>query len=427
MKLFELFESPILGGANNLKNIAQAATSGGNAEITLGNEPVTLEHPEARFIYGLYKRALQNGQQEQFMQALADPVGFHKLMQPMANMVNRDRGPEMAQAAAQRIGQPGMGESAGMRMMENTETLQHIINRFKHEVKNFMNGHDLSDDLYHALYDYYSDHGEMPYGVQKARDGDPFEWVHMKFEEDAKQYVTESVVQSVAEGWKDMMADVEKRAKDEKGSGKFDKKKNPDSGGTIYTRKYDAKTGETEDDGKDGSGEEKEKRGRGRPRTRPVADENTPRKGRGRPRKNPLPDANAPKRGRGRPKKVREWIETLRFVAEGSVQEASKWRDPKFKDKLYTQEPPEADQDDSEDVYYNRVKPDDYQGAKRSTFDRSKDTDKLHYPYGDYQVGKQAQVGDRAKKGLLTKNAIRVVKDRIKGTAGDHPTPKLPK
>ena len=188
MKLFELFESPILGGANNLKNIAQAATSGGDAEITLGNEPVTLEHPEARFIYGLYKRALQNGQQEQFMQALADPVGFHKLMQPMANMINRDRGPEMAQAAAQRIGQPGMGESAGMRMMENTETFAHITNRFKHEVKNFMNGHDLSDDLYHALYDYYSDHGEMPYGVQKARDGDPYEWVHMRFDQDVHDY-----------------------------------------------------------------------------------------------------------------------------------------------------------------------------------------------------------------------------------------------
>lgn len=55
MKLFELFESPILGGANNLRAIAQAATSGGEAHITLGDEPITLEHPEARFVYGLYK------------------------------------------------------------------------------------------------------------------------------------------------------------------------------------------------------------------------------------------------------------------------------------------------------------------------------------------------------------------------------------
>jgi hypothetical protein len=35
-------------------------------------------------------------------------------------------------------------------------------------------------------------------------------------------------------------------------------------------------------------------------------------------------------------------------------------------------------------------------------------------------------VGDRAKKGLLTKNAIAVVKNRIKGTQGNHPTPNLP-
>lgn len=324
MKLFELFESPILGGANNLKNIAQAATAGGDAEIMLGNESVTLEHPEARFIYGLYKRALQNGQQEQFLHALADPVGFHKLMQPMANMLSRNRGPEMAQAAAQRIGQPGMGESTGMHMVENTETLQHITNRFKHEVKNFMNGHDLDSDLYHALFDYYSDHGEMPYGVAKARDADPFDWVSQRFEQDAHQYVTESTLGSLEEALdmnllKGAQGSMSKNAKD------------PESERNVG-KKYGYRNDKVDDDddnydehGNEKPGKKKrvapssepaEKRGRGRPRTRPLPDENAPKKGRGRPRKNPLPDANAPKRGRGRPKKVREWIETLRFVAE---------------------------------------------------------------------------------------------------------------
>lgn len=323
MKLFELFESPILGGANNLKNIAQAATSGGDAEITLGNEPVTLDHPEARFIYGLYKRALQNGQQEQFMLALADPVGFHKLMQPMANMVARDRGPEMAQAAAQRIGQPGMGESAGMHMMENTETLQHITNRFKHEVKNFMNGHDLSDDLYHALYDYYSDHGEMPYGIAKGRDGDPYEWVHMKFEEDAKEYMgghSAMPQESMFEGknpWLNLAYSNSPKVGDKKRTSKGEVEYTKTGQVHRSTKRYGGDDPENvKDDDNSGDGEEKEKRGRGRPRTRPLPDANAPKKGRGRPRKNPLPDANAPKRGRGRPKKVREWIETLRFVAE---------------------------------------------------------------------------------------------------------------
>ena len=71
MKLFELFESPVMTGVSNLKSIANAATSGGEAAIMLGGEPVTLEYPEARLIYGLYKKSLQNVQQEQFLQMLS--------------------------------------------------------------------------------------------------------------------------------------------------------------------------------------------------------------------------------------------------------------------------------------------------------------------------------------------------------------------
>ena len=60
---------------------------------------------------------------------------------------------------------------------EDGETLQHVLDRFKNEVKRFRNGEDLDDDLYYALFDYYSDNGEMPYGVTKARDADPRQWV----------------------------------------------------------------------------------------------------------------------------------------------------------------------------------------------------------------------------------------------------------
>jgi hypothetical protein len=64
------------------------------------------------------------------------------------------------------------------RLMDDTgETIGHILNRFKHEVKNFEQGGDLDEKLYDALFDYYNDAGEMPYGVAKARDGDPMEWV----------------------------------------------------------------------------------------------------------------------------------------------------------------------------------------------------------------------------------------------------------
>ena len=67
-------------------------------------------------------------------------------------------------------------------MLEAGSNLEHIIQRFKHETKNFLNGAELDDDLYNALYDYYVDNGEMPYGVAKAREGDPYQWVGDHFE-----------------------------------------------------------------------------------------------------------------------------------------------------------------------------------------------------------------------------------------------------
>lgn len=195
MKLFELYENNTMTGVSNLKSIANAATSGSEAAVMLGGEPVTLEYQEARFIYGLYKKALQNGQQEQFLQMLANPASFDSLMKPMRNMLYRDRSGEMAQAAAQRIGQPGVKEAAPMAAPTNSDTLKHIVQRFPKEVRDFVAGNDDMDtDLYHSLFDYYSMHGEMPYGVAKARDGDPFEWVTQRFDQDVHDYITEAKI-----------------------------------------------------------------------------------------------------------------------------------------------------------------------------------------------------------------------------------------
>ena len=69
-------------------------------------------------------------------------------------------------------------------LRESHDTMKHIINKFKHEVKKFVAGGDLDEDLYDALYDYYCDQGEMPYGTMKARDGDPYEWVTQRFDSD---------------------------------------------------------------------------------------------------------------------------------------------------------------------------------------------------------------------------------------------------
>jgi hypothetical protein len=73
-------------------------------------------------------------------------------------------------------------------------TLDHICNRFGKEVRDFEESGDMSDDLYHALYDYYFD--DMPYGTKKARDGDPYEWIADRFAQD--RGLSENLIAPVA-------------------------------------------------------------------------------------------------------------------------------------------------------------------------------------------------------------------------------------
>ena len=75
-----------------------------------------------------------------------------------------------------------LGESS---IVESTgdQTLNHILGRFKHEVKKFQGSGELDNDLFDALFDYYSDNGEIPYGIAKARTGDPYAWVSDRLDE----------------------------------------------------------------------------------------------------------------------------------------------------------------------------------------------------------------------------------------------------
>jgi len=61
-------------------------------------------------------------------------------------------------------------------------TFEHICNTFKRDVKDFQTMGAMSEHLYDALYDYYQD--DMPYGVKKARSGDPYEWIGNRFADD---------------------------------------------------------------------------------------------------------------------------------------------------------------------------------------------------------------------------------------------------
>jgi hypothetical protein len=67
------------------------------------------------------------------------------------------------------------------RMLDEAgQHLDHILNRFKHEVRKFEETGDLDQDsdLYHALHDYYKETGLLPYDIEKGRGVvSPLTWV----------------------------------------------------------------------------------------------------------------------------------------------------------------------------------------------------------------------------------------------------------
>ena len=74
------------------------------------------------------------------------------------------------------------GLNENVTLDENGHTFDHILKTFKRDVKDFEAGAEMSRDLEDALYDYYFD--DMPYGIKKARSGDPGEWIAQRFADD---------------------------------------------------------------------------------------------------------------------------------------------------------------------------------------------------------------------------------------------------
>jgi hypothetical protein len=113
---------------------------------------------------------------------------------------------------------------------------------------------------------------------------------------------------------------------------------------------------------------------------------------------------------------------------EQKTTEAAKYRDPKYKDKLYTQEPPDYTYGpDMDDAYYN-PKPDDYAGRKRkiggSEFDHN---DPLRKGDGIGRSGIKNNILDRGpRKGLPSRDQITSLKGSIKSAKGTHAEPSLP-
>lgn len=119
----------------------------------------------------------------------------------------------------------------------------------------------------------------------------------------------------------------------------------------------------------------------------------------------------------------------LEYALQDELNEAAKWRDPKYKDKLYTQRPRQDDEDyGDDDYYYPRPKNDPGRkhrmGGVGSEFDR---TDPLVKGQGIGRTGIKHNLNTAgARKGLPSRDQVRSLKGSIKDVHGKHVRPNLP-
>jgi len=68
---------------------------------------------------------------------------------------------------------------------DETSAVMDILAKHPAEYKELKDGESLYDQekLFDALFQHFSATGEMPYGTQKARDGDPYEWIEDKLDD----------------------------------------------------------------------------------------------------------------------------------------------------------------------------------------------------------------------------------------------------
>jgi hypothetical protein len=76
-------------------------------------------------------------------------------------------------------------EAFGETVNEGSDTLEGILSKYSADYAKFRAGGDIDEnqDFFDALYEYYFD--EMPYGVKKARDGDPYEWITDRLDQES--------------------------------------------------------------------------------------------------------------------------------------------------------------------------------------------------------------------------------------------------
>ena len=183
-------------------------------------------------------------------------------------------------------------EKAKRRLGQVSEGLDQIMRTMGRDIEQFKRSGELTDELYSALYDYYMD--EMPYGVAKARTGDPYEWIMNKLESelgvDEGNLFTGNLAKARAAGVKkadlDGDGDMEKVNEldinlikaAQKDAAKTVKHSDPESDRNIH-KKYGHRSDRDDtgnDDDYDEFGNEKKKK------SQPAAGD---KRGRGRPKK----------------------------------------------------------------------------------------------------------------------------------------------
>jgi hypothetical protein len=85
---------------------------------------------------------------------------------------------------------------------DTRNTWDHLLDRFRHEVEQFKQGGDIDSDLYDAVFDYYDQHGAMPYRVRNAKDNTASQWVSDRLADDLgiKENLISPMIMPVSEG-----------------------------------------------------------------------------------------------------------------------------------------------------------------------------------------------------------------------------------
>jgi len=116
---------------------------------------------------------------------------------------------------------------------------------------------------------------------------------------------------------------------------------------------------------------------------------------------------------------IRTLNKSQKFTSD--MKEAAKYRDPKYKDKLYTQDPPDYTFGPDMDDDYDNPKPDDYAGRKRKIGGGSDPLTRGFRMSADKSINTHGK-----RKGMPSRDQITSLKGSIKDVLGKHTEPNLP-